>query len=65
MQGKDGYSLKEDTQNNEPNNFVHYRDTNKGWSKLSFRIVVVASRVVVASSVGEQSSSKKCTAAKA
>lgn len=62
IQRKDGYSLKEDkrgnTQNNEQNNFAHYRDTNTGLSKLSFR-------TVDASSVGEQSSSKKFTAAKA
>lgn len=55
IQRKDGYSLKEDkrgnTQNNEQNNFAHYRDTNTGLSKLSFR-------TVDASSVGEQSSSR-------
>jgi len=56
IQRKGGYGLKEDkrgnTQNNEQN-FVHYRDTKKGWSNLSFKIVGFASETVVASSVGE------------
>lgn len=66
IQRKDGYGLKillkVNSQNNEENNFVHSRDTNKGRLKLSFRMVVAISRTVVALSTVP---SKKFTAVKA